>query len=155
VLKGVVVAPAAAIQQGPAGPFVYMANDDNTVSVRPVTTGQSDGERTVITAGLKPGEQFVTTGFSRLKEGAKISTGSGKGGKPDVTPDAAIASPSASSAPASGIVGPAAAAESSVPAAGDSGKQGGKQHRRRKAGADGVNGGTSADAGASPPAVNP
>jgi len=150
-LKGVTVAPVAAIQQGPSGAFVYVAGDDDTVSVRPVTTGQADGERTVITAGLKPGEKIVTAGFSRLKDGAKISAGPSKGGKSAPAPDAGAAKPAAPSADnagsSGGLVSPAAAAESGP--GNDPAKKDGKPHRHRKTGAN------EGDAGANPPAASP
>ena len=41
-LKQVVVVPTAAVQRGPNGPFVFVINDDNTVSMRPVTITQQD-----------------------------------------------------------------------------------------------------------------
>lgn len=146
-LKGVIVAPVAAVQQGPTGAFVYIASEDDTVSVRPVTTGQAAADQTVITAGLKAGDKIVTAGFSRLKDGAKISAGPPKAGKPDAPPDAGAAAkapaPSADSSAGSGLVSPAAAAESSP--GGDTPNKDGKQHRHRKTG----------DAAGNPPAASP
>ena len=39
-LRNVVVVPTAAVQRGPSGPFVYVAQPDNTAVVRPVTITQ-------------------------------------------------------------------------------------------------------------------
>jgi multidrug efflux system membrane fusion protein len=72
-LKQVVVVPTGAVQRGPKGPFVYVVGDEDTVSIRLVTTNQQDDRRAVIASGLNPGERIVTTGFSRLAEGAKVN----------------------------------------------------------------------------------
>jgi len=72
VLPNAIVAPTSAILRGSPGTFVYVANADNTVSVRPVKTGPSENDRTVIESGLKPGEQVVVDGTDKLREGAKI-----------------------------------------------------------------------------------
>jgi multidrug efflux system membrane fusion protein len=69
---GQVVVPGAAIQNGAAGNFVYVLNDDSTVSQRVVTTGASSGERTAITDGLKPGETVVVDGADQLRDGAQV-----------------------------------------------------------------------------------
>jgi multidrug efflux system membrane fusion protein len=72
-LKGVVVAPAEAIQRGPDGPYVYVIGPDNTVSIRLVTISRLDEKNAVIADGLKAGEKLVTSGFGRLKDGAAVS----------------------------------------------------------------------------------
>lgn len=72
-LKGVVVAPAEAIQRGPDGPYVYVIGSDNTVSIRLVTISRLDEKNAVIADGLKAGEKLVTSGFGRLKDGAAVS----------------------------------------------------------------------------------
>jgi multidrug efflux system membrane fusion protein len=72
-LSNAIVAPNAAIQQGSQGPFVYVVNDDSTVSVRQIKTGPVDGERTAILSGLKAGENVVIDGVDRLHEGAKVT----------------------------------------------------------------------------------
>jgi multidrug efflux system membrane fusion protein len=74
-LRQVIVVPTAAVQRGPNGTFVYVANDDNTVTVHPVTVAQQDDVEAVIAAGIDEGERVVTTGFSQLNDGAKIAIG--------------------------------------------------------------------------------
>jgi multidrug efflux system membrane fusion protein len=71
-MKDAVIAPSAAVQQGSKGPFVYIVNDDETVSVRQVKTGPVERERTAILAGLKVGEKVVIDGVDRLRDGAKV-----------------------------------------------------------------------------------
>ncbi|WP_244613015.1 efflux RND transporter periplasmic adaptor subunit [Methylosinus sp. Ce-a6] len=73
VLKGVVLAPAAAIQRGAKGPFVYAIDADDKVVVRPVRLGPSDGERAVIEAGVEAGQRVVVEGVDKLRDGARIT----------------------------------------------------------------------------------
>ena len=77
--SGATLAPNAAIQIGASGGFVYVVNADSTVAVRKVTTGPADAKNTVISAGLKPGENVVVDGVDRLRDGAKVVVRSGGG----------------------------------------------------------------------------
>jgi multidrug efflux system membrane fusion protein len=72
-LKQVVVAPTAAVQRGPNGPFVFVVRSDSKVAVRPVTVAQQDENESVIGSGLKADERVVTTGFARLTAGAQVT----------------------------------------------------------------------------------
>ncbi|MGD0532497.1 MAG: MdtA/MuxA family multidrug efflux RND transporter periplasmic adaptor subunit [Methyloceanibacter sp.] len=71
----VTVMPTAAIQRGAPGTFVYLINSDNTVSVRPVVLGVTDGNRVEVRSGLAPGDLVVVDGADKLRDGAKISMG--------------------------------------------------------------------------------
>ncbi|WP_020160964.1 MdtA/MuxA family multidrug efflux RND transporter periplasmic adaptor subunit [Methylobacter marinus] len=71
-LHDVTIAPAAAIQRGTPGTFVYVVNEDKTVSVRPLKLGPAEGEKIAVLEGLEPGEQVVTDGADKLREGAKV-----------------------------------------------------------------------------------
>ena len=73
VEHGATIVPSAAVQTGSIGQYVYVAQPDNTVTVRPVKPGVVDGERTSILSGLAPGEQVVIDGVDRLREGARIA----------------------------------------------------------------------------------
>jgi multidrug efflux system membrane fusion protein len=73
-VKGAVIAPAAAIQRGPDSTFVYVVKADETVEVRNVTPGPTEGEQTVITSGLADGEIVVTDGVDKLQAGTKVAT---------------------------------------------------------------------------------
>ena len=84
-MTGATLAPNPAIQLGASGDFVYLLNDDLTVSKRDVVTGPTDGKHTVITTGLKAGDKVVIDGVDRLRDGAKVkvvdpaAAGSGDG----------------------------------------------------------------------------
>jgi membrane fusion protein, multidrug efflux system len=74
-LKDATVVPTAAVQRGPNGTFVYVTNDDNTVSVRPVAVSQQDDIRAVLVDGVDTNERVVTTGFAQLNDGTRITIG--------------------------------------------------------------------------------
>ena len=61
-LHGVVTVPAAAIQRGAPGTFVYLLTADNTVSVRPVGLGPADGDKVQVVSGLAVGDKVVVDG---------------------------------------------------------------------------------------------
>ena len=67
-----IVVPVSALRNGPNGDFVYVLNDDRTVSQRAVARGPATAERVVIASGLQPGEPVVTEGADRLKDGASV-----------------------------------------------------------------------------------
>jgi multidrug efflux system membrane fusion protein len=71
-LQGVVAVPLTALRHGPDGDFVYVLNDDRTVSLRPVTPGASTTDRVAIAKGLEAGERVITEGGDRLKDGARV-----------------------------------------------------------------------------------
>jgi multidrug efflux system membrane fusion protein len=78
-LKQVVVIPTGAVQRGPNGTFVYVAKDDNTVTMRPINVQKQDETQTVVASGVEPPERVVTTGFARLVDGGKITLSSAEG----------------------------------------------------------------------------
>jgi multidrug efflux system membrane fusion protein len=71
-LKGVLVAPQAAVQQGAPGDFVYLVEPNGTVHVQVVKTGVTEGDRVQIVSGLQAGDRVVTDGLDRLTDGARV-----------------------------------------------------------------------------------
>jgi multidrug efflux system membrane fusion protein len=71
-MTGATLAPNPAIQLGASGNFVYLLNDNSTVSKRDIVTGPGNGKRTVITSGLKAGDKVVIDGVDRLRDGATV-----------------------------------------------------------------------------------
>lgn len=71
--RNVIIVPSVAIQRGPTGTFVYLVNEDSTVSVRPVKLGLSEAGDVAIDDGLQPGDKVVTDGAEKLTEGMKVS----------------------------------------------------------------------------------
>lgn len=71
-IEGAVVVPVTAIRTGSQGDFVYVLNEDRTVSLRNVKRGEATNEYIAITDGLQAGERVVTEGADRLKDGARV-----------------------------------------------------------------------------------
>ena len=89
-LQNVVVIPTGAVQRGPEGTFVYVVNQDSTATMRPIVVQQQDETRTVVKSGVAPPERVVSTGFTRLTDGATVIVGPGaRGGAPPARPPGA------------------------------------------------------------------
>jgi multidrug efflux system membrane fusion protein len=69
---GVTLLPSAAIQRNTNDTYVYLIKPDNTVTVRKIQLGTSEGDQSEITSGLVPGDQVVMTGVDKLQEGSKV-----------------------------------------------------------------------------------
>lgn len=67
-----ILIPYKAVTEQMGEYFVYTVTDSNTVTQRKVVMGTDIGDQVVIKDGLDPGNQIVTEGLQRLKEGAKI-----------------------------------------------------------------------------------
>ena len=68
-----VVVPSQAVQTGPKGQYVFVVNDQNVVSQRPIAVERIDGEQTVVSNGLNAGEKVVTVGQLRLVPGTRVN----------------------------------------------------------------------------------
>ncbi|HJZ42279.1 MAG TPA: efflux RND transporter periplasmic adaptor subunit [Hyphomicrobiaceae bacterium] len=71
-LQQVVVIPTQAVQRGPGGAFAYVVQQDQRVGLRPVTLTLQNETQAVVAKGIEAGEQVVTTGFARLKDGSRV-----------------------------------------------------------------------------------
>jgi multidrug efflux system membrane fusion protein len=71
-IKQAIVVPSPAIQRGPSGAFVYVLGEGEVATLKNVTTGQQDENIAVVTRGLTKGEQVITSGFTRLTNGAQV-----------------------------------------------------------------------------------
>jgi membrane fusion protein, multidrug efflux system len=72
VRKDSTAIPAAAIQRGPQGTYVFVTKTDNTVDVRTVTVAFTQDNVAVIASGISPSEVVVTDGQDKLQQGSKI-----------------------------------------------------------------------------------
>jgi multidrug efflux system membrane fusion protein len=79
VKKNVLVIPAAAIQHGNQGTFVFVVKPDNTAEVRNVKVGITEGNRVSIDEGLSRGDMVVTDGQDKIQPGAKVVVQPGNG----------------------------------------------------------------------------
>jgi multidrug efflux system membrane fusion protein len=85
-IKDAVMVPVTALRHGSQGDYVYVLKADKTVQQRAVTRGQATVDKIQVVSGLQAGEQVITEGADRLKDGAKVvlpgdRQGGGKGGQ--------------------------------------------------------------------------
>ncbi|PZP32111.1 MAG: multidrug transporter subunit MdtA [Roseateles depolymerans] len=69
-LKNAIVVPTAALQRGAPGTYVYVVSDGQ-VALRKVALVSTDGDWSAVRGELQPGEQVVTDGADRLRDGGK------------------------------------------------------------------------------------
>ena len=81
-LANVLEVPVRAVQYGAPGSFVYVLQPNQTVSVRVIKTGVTEGDMMQVLSGLSPGDKVVVDGVSLLRQGAKVR----------VTPEQAVPS---------------------------------------------------------------
>ena len=72
VMSHVLTIPAAAVNQGPKGTFVYVVGADGKAVVRPVTVTATEHGVAAIGQGLREGEIVVTDGQMSLGPGSKV-----------------------------------------------------------------------------------
>ncbi len=82
--------PAAAVQRGAPGYYVYLVQKDGTVSMRNPKLGITEGERIQVLDGLALADKVVVDGTDKLREGSKVevidvtaSAGTGHAAKGD------------------------------------------------------------------------
>jgi len=68
-LDNVLTVPTTAVQNN----YVYLVQPDHTVTQRRITVGVTDGDRVSVQGDLQPGDQVVTDGIDRLREGASVT----------------------------------------------------------------------------------
>ncbi len=124
-MKDALAVPVASVQRGTVGNFVYVVGEGGVVTLKPVTTLATDGDWVAVKAELRPGDQLVTDGADRLRDGGKVEViaasarpGAGgdeprggkrrKGGAASASASASASVPAPASVPASA---PASAAE--------------------------------------------
>jgi multidrug efflux system membrane fusion protein len=73
VRHGVTIVPEAAVQRGTQGTFVWVVKDDQTVEMRPVTLGVTEGPDASVDAGVATGERVVVDGAEGLRAGARVA----------------------------------------------------------------------------------
>lgn len=76
-LSNAVVVPTEAVQTGQDGQYVFLVKPDQTVDLRPITTGTRVKEEMVVTKGISAGDTIVTEGQLRLEPGSRITTREG------------------------------------------------------------------------------
>ena len=72
-IKDAVVVPVTALRHGTSGDYVYVLQDGQTASLRPVRRGIATVDKVQIESGLAAGEQVITEGADRIKDGARVT----------------------------------------------------------------------------------
>jgi membrane fusion protein, multidrug efflux system len=70
--KNAVVVPTKAIQSGQQGDYVYVVRADSTAESRPVKQAGTYQNLTLVSEGLKAGEQVIVNGQMRVAPNAKV-----------------------------------------------------------------------------------
>ncbi len=70
---GVFIIPQTSVMTNDQGKFVYVVNDKNEVTLRPVVVGDWVGTGWVVLEGLKAGEKVVTDNLLKLHLGAFVA----------------------------------------------------------------------------------
>lgn len=68
LIPNALTVPGTAVQNN----HVYLVQPDGTVTQRRVRVGVTDGDRVSVDGDLKDGDQVVTDGIDRLREGTKV-----------------------------------------------------------------------------------
>jgi multidrug efflux system membrane fusion protein len=80
VRKNNVVVPAAAVQRGPQGTYVFTVKPDKTAEMRQVTVAFSEAGNSAISQGIAAGESVVTDGQDKIQPGSPVEIRGGDGG---------------------------------------------------------------------------
>lgn len=67
VLKQIMLIPQAAVLRTQQGPMVWVVNEKNIVSPRPVTLGSTLGNNYLLEAGITPGERIIVEGVIKVR----------------------------------------------------------------------------------------
>ena len=140
--KNAILVPAAAVQHGSQGAFVYVVKPDKTAETRNVIAGITQGTITNITSGLDAGEVVVTDGQDKLRAGtvvdARPDTRNASQNAPAAANPGASSTSFTGSAPNGGAGSAQGAPPNGQPAYGQPGKQpngaqaNGQDKRQRK-----------------------
>lgn len=72
-LKDAVTVPSPCVMIGQSGPYVFVVNDDNTVTQHLVTLREKRIDFVVVEKGLTAGQKIVTAGQLGLNSGTKVT----------------------------------------------------------------------------------
>lgn len=85
-LKNALVIPAAAVQYGSRGTYVYVVDAENKAMVRDIVLGPADGQHQSVAKGVQNGDLIVLEGVDRLRDGKPVTLVTDEPGKPAAAP---------------------------------------------------------------------
>ncbi|HCT99345.1 MAG TPA: multidrug transporter subunit MdtA [Methylococcaceae bacterium] len=71
--KNITKLSTAAIQHDRQGAFIYVVRQDNTIELRRITLGETQGDKVIVLSHLDANESVVLEGIEVLYEGSKVS----------------------------------------------------------------------------------
>ncbi|MDP1596507.1 MAG: efflux RND transporter periplasmic adaptor subunit [Methylotenera sp.] len=71
--EGVFVVPQTAVMTNDQGKFVYVANDKNEASIKPIVAGNWVGKDWVVLSGLEAGDKVIVDNLIKIRPGAIVS----------------------------------------------------------------------------------
>jgi multidrug efflux system membrane fusion protein len=77
-----VTVPAAAVQRGPNGPYLYVVGAGDKVERRALQLGYQDEQLCIVESGVAAGERVVTDGAQRLSDGKLVAVAGPDGNAP-------------------------------------------------------------------------
>jgi multidrug efflux system membrane fusion protein len=80
--------PAAVVQQGPKGPYVWVIKPDDTVAIKQIKVAQITDGQALIDSGLDANEQVVVDGQYKLQPDAHVTLLHGKAAEEAAAQDA-------------------------------------------------------------------
>jgi membrane fusion protein (multidrug efflux system) len=73
VNQNALLVPQCAVAEIQGRKLIAIVGADNKVSIRPIATGETDGELWVVKGPLKPGDKVVAEGLQKLREGITVN----------------------------------------------------------------------------------
>ena len=71
-LRNAVVVPAATVQRGSQGTFLYVVKENQTAELRLVNIRNTEGNDVALSSGVQPGEQVILEGMDKVQDGGKV-----------------------------------------------------------------------------------
>ncbi|MGH9327801.1 MAG: efflux RND transporter periplasmic adaptor subunit [Terriglobia bacterium] len=70
--RGTTLIPAAAVQRGAQGTYVFLVQPNSTAAMQTVKVGTTEGSTTQVLSGVTPGQEVIITGVDELQQGSKV-----------------------------------------------------------------------------------
>jgi len=80
--RGATTVPAAAVQRGPTGPYLYVVDAGSKTERRALKLGYQDELLAEVESGVKPGDTVVIDGAQRLTDGKAVAVAGPDGNAP-------------------------------------------------------------------------
>ena len=71
--EGIFLVPQTAVLTGELGKFVYVANEKNEASMRPVVVAEWRGKDWIVTEGLNPNDKVIVDNLIKLRPNASVA----------------------------------------------------------------------------------